>query len=54
MKSKAIWTSLELNLMLAFLYLAAIACNLPVLERDVLVGAKQNKFGYFSSYVKTC
>lgn len=38
-KSKAVWTSLELNLMLGFLYLAAVACNLPVLERDILFGA---------------
>lgn len=53
-KPKAIWTSLELNLSLAFLYLSAIACGLPVLERDVLNGAAANRFGYLNGYLKTC
>jgi len=52
-KSKAIWTSLELNLMLGFLYLAAVACGLPVLERDILSGAASNRFGYVNGFVKT-
>jgi hypothetical protein len=38
-RAKAIWTSLELNLMLAFLYLASIACSIPVYEKDILNGA---------------
>ena len=40
--------------MLALLYLAAVACNIPVLEKDVILGAQQNKFGYFTAYLKTC
>lgn len=52
-RPKAIWTSLELNLMLAFLYLAAIACGVPILEKDILNGAATNKFGYLNGYLKT-
>jgi hypothetical protein len=52
-KIKAISTSLEINLMIAFLYLAATACSLPVLERDILEGAQNNRFGYLNGYLKT-
>jgi len=39
--------------MLGFLYLAAVACSLPVLEKDILNGAQNNRFGYLNGYIKT-
>lgn len=39
--------------MLAFMYLAAIACGIPILEKDILNGAAANKFGYLNGYLKT-
>ena len=37
-KQKKIVT-LEVNTMLAFLYLAALKCDIPTLEKDILYGA---------------
>ena len=51
--SPKIHTSLELNLMLAFLYLAGLLCKLPMLEHDILCGAQTNKYGYLTEYKKT-
>ena len=48
-----IHTSLELNLMLAFLYLSGLLCKLPVLESDILYGAQTNRFGYLTEYKRT-
>ena len=37
-----IHTTLEVNLMLAFLFTAGLLCKVPLLEKDVLVGAQRN------------
>lgn len=47
---RKIYSSLELNLMLTFLYLAALNQGLPVLEKDLLVGAQTDSFGYLTAY----
>ena len=52
-QSPKIHTSLELNLMLGFLYIAGLLCKLPILEHDILYGAQANKYGYLTEYKKT-
>ena len=52
-KSSQIQTTLEVNLMLAFLFLAGLLCKLPLLEKDILVGAQKNLFGYLTEYQET-
>ena len=48
--SKKIYTSLEINLMLSILYLAAVNLDIPILEKDILTGAQLNKFKYLTAY----
>lgn len=48
-----IMNSLEVNLMLAFLWLGCLTSDLPVIERDILEGAQRNKFGYLNEYEAT-
>ena len=38
-KPTQIQTTLEVNLMLAFLFLAGLLCKVPILEKDILAGA---------------
>ena len=38
-KANQIHTTLEVNLMLVFLFIAGLLCKVPLLEKDVLVGA---------------
>lgn len=44
---------LEVNTMLAFLYLAALKCDIPILEKDILFGAQNDSFGYLSEHQLT-
>ena len=39
--------------MLALLHLAAIACEVPMLEKDLLKGAQSDSFGYLTEYRST-
>ena len=42
--------TLEVNLMLAFIWLGCLTSDLPVLETDVLMNAQSDKYGYLSEY----
>ena len=48
-----IMNSLEVNLMLAFLWLGCLTSELPVLEKDILEAAQRNTFGYLNEYEAT-
>lgn len=41
---------LDVNLMLAFLWLGCLTSELPVLEKDILGGAQADNYGYVSAY----
>ena len=45
--------TLEVNLMLAFIWLGCLTSDLPVLETDVLMNAQSDKYGYLSEYQVT-
>jgi len=45
--------SLELSLMLVFIYLAARKVY-PVLQRDILEGAQTDSYGYLTAYKQVC
>ena len=45
--------SLEVNLMLAFLWLGCLTSDLPCIEKDILEAAQSNKFGYLNEYETT-
>lgn len=42
--------SLDVNLMLVFLWLACLTSDLPVLEKDILKCTQNDSFGYLSEY----
>ena len=48
-----IMNSLEVNLMLVFLWLGCLTSELPVLEKDILKAAQTNHFGYLNEYEAT-
>lgn len=45
-----VFNSLDVNLMLVFLWLGCLTLDLPVIEKDVLSGAQKDTFGYLSEY----
>ena len=48
-----VMSSLEVNLMLVFLWLGCLTSDLPLLEKDILEQAQDNSFGYLSEHVTT-
>lgn len=53
MQKLKVMNSLEVNLMLAFLWLACLTSDLPVIEKDILHAAQHNTFGYLNEYETT-
>lgn len=48
-----VMNSLEVNLMLVFLWLGCLTSDLPILEKDILRRAQDNSYGYLSEHVST-
>lgn len=48
-----VFNSLDVNLMLVFLWLGCLTLDLPVIEKDILLGAQKDTFGYLSEFQAT-